>query len=51
MELSIVPHFFPYTFENLGKRALSKTLLLKRQEGYRCEKKKSEMSICFAKAL
>lgn len=29
MELAIVSHFFPYTFENLSKCALSKTLLLK----------------------
>lgn len=29
MELAIVSHFFPYTFENLSKCALSKALLLK----------------------
>lgn len=28
MELAIVSHFFPYTFENLSKCALSKTFLL-----------------------
>lgn len=49
MELAIVSHFFPRTFEYLSKCALSKTLFLKEKKNKK--QGKGEISTCSVKGV